>query len=407
MNSGLSRLALITVSDVRVALLPGTAFGQTGGAGVEIEHLADAGVDGAGKGDAVAEHGVFAGHPPFQVGQVAIGGGVFLAGDAVVPVPRNHPPRRCRGRMSAYIRSPGCRRWSPISSPAAWASSMLGMTPMASTASSQGSSVPFSSLTACQLAVLAEKSGQLHIGDDIGGLAAHVVLQHLGHFPVQEHQDLGQHFDDGDVDAGQLQRLAGFDADQSAADYHRFLYGSLVADAPQKVGVAHGLEGCHPFQVDTGHRRFARLGAGGDDQLVVGEITTAPLFRSRQRTFRPARSMAVTSVSVRASYPLGVHKEVRVAHLAVGGAEQGIAVVEHTADKVRIAAGCHGHLRRFLDNGDLGIRVEALGPRRRLGAGRRASDNHDTFILCHDNSPCKGMRFVRCTLFMLSFSNRI
>ena len=54
-------------------------------------------------------------------------------------------------------------------------------------------------------------------------LLLHVVLDQLGQLPVEERQDLRQHLDHGDLDAGQVQGLAGLDADQPAADDDRVL----------------------------------------------------------------------------------------------------------------------------------------------------------------------------------------
>ena len=51
--------------------MSGPAFGQARGRGGEIEDLADAAADAAGKGGRVAKDRVLAGHPSFQVGQVA------------------------------------------------------------------------------------------------------------------------------------------------------------------------------------------------------------------------------------------------------------------------------------------------------------------------------------------------
>ncbi len=75
----------------------------------------------------------------------------------------------------------------------------------------------------------------------------------------------------------------------------------------------------------------------------------------------------------------------RIAHLTVRGAEQGVTVGENPADKIGVAAGCHGHLRRLLNDGHLRFRIKALGSGRGFGTGRRTSDDYN--LLAHDSNP--------------------
>ena len=97
-------------------------------------------------------------------------------------------------------------------------------------------------LDARQFAVFAEEFGDAVIGDDVGPFAPDMVFHELGQFPVQEHEQLRQHLDDRDLDAGELQRLAGLDADQAAADHDRLFDLPFVAHFAQEVGVLHGLQ---------------------------------------------------------------------------------------------------------------------------------------------------------------------
>jgi len=93
----------------------------------------------------------------------------------------------------------------------------------------------------CEFSVFTQESGYAVFGDDVGAFAPHMVFHQLGQFPVQKRQQLRKQFNDGDFNTRQLQRFAGFDTDESAADDHGLFDFAFIADVTQKIGVLHGL----------------------------------------------------------------------------------------------------------------------------------------------------------------------
>ena len=113
-------------------------------------------------------------------------------------------------------------------------------------------------------------------------------------------------------------------------------------------------------------------GAGGQDELVVGErrrSRPSTRFLQRDRVRRCGRWRRA-SVSVRARDALGLHEELGIAHHAGRGAEQLVAVVEEPADVVGIAAGGHRQVGVLLDDRDLRVLIHAPGLGGGLGPGR-------------------------------------
>jgi len=55
-------------------------------------------------------------------------------------------------------------------------------------------------LDANEFAVLAEEFRQTIANDNIGSLAPDMIFHELGHVPVEEGENLREHFDDGDFD---------------------------------------------------------------------------------------------------------------------------------------------------------------------------------------------------------------
>jgi len=80
--------------------------------------------------------------------------------------------------------------------------------------------------------------------------------------------------------------------------------------------------------------------------------------------------------------PLGIDEVAGIAHLAVGRAEKGVAVIEHASYEIWVAAGSHGHLRRLLDDGNLRSRVQSFRAGRGLWPGGRTANDDD--LLAHD-----------------------
>jgi hypothetical protein len=55
------------------------------------------------------------------------------------------------------------------------------------------------------------------------------------------------------LDAGQMQGLADFEADQTAADHNRAAHLPLIADGAQRVGIAERMQGMDTGQLGSGH----------------------------------------------------------------------------------------------------------------------------------------------------------
>jgi hypothetical protein len=188
----------------------------------------------------------------------------------------------------------------------------------------------------------------------------------LAKLPIQEGQDLWQHLHDGDLDAGQVQGLAGLHTDPAPADHHCFPYIPLLPDAAQVIGILQAVQGGDPLQVRSRNGGHAEQGAGGQDELVVANgLGRAPVAAGHRV------GPAVDRERLRAGQgfdPLGVQEEAGAPHHAGGGADQQLPIVEDARDVVGISARGHGEIGVFLDDGDLGLRIQSPGP----GGGLRA-----------------------------------
>ncbi|CAM5459484.1 hypothetical protein CVAR21S_02589 [Corynebacterium variabile] len=91
------------------------------------------------------------------------------------------------------------------------------------------------------------------------------------------HQTRGT-FDDVGLRAEQLERVGGFQAEQATADdgTDRFAAGGpgVLDDASDVVEVVEGAVDRAAGQVVAGDRRDPRVGAGGEDEVVVGDDVT-------------------------------------------------------------------------------------------------------------------------------------
>jgi hypothetical protein len=86
--------------------------------------------------------------------------------------------------------------------------------------------------------------------------------------------------DVGDLDAAVPEALDPFDAEGAGADDHRALDHLAGQPVEYPAGVLHGPHGHDAGQVGARPRREVRVGAGGDQQLVVGQLAPA---REQQR----------------------------------------------------------------------------------------------------------------------------
>ncbi len=233
--------------------------------------------------------------------------------------------------------------------------------------------------------------------EHLGGLAGvhghplvhEVLLEHGGEMAVhQPRQQLRLQFQQGRLHPPEIgESLGHFDADGAAADHHRpadLALGDPLLDLDGLVQVG---DGEHPVQVRTGNGQLERPGAGGEHQLVVGQI----LLRAAVHMFHPHRfRLAVDGQGPGAGAhqdALGVLEKRRVAdHVETGGAQFAL-VADIAAHVVGDAAAAVRDEAVLVDHGDLPVGPQSFQPAGGLGAGRDRTDDDDFFA--HGTPPCR------------------
>ena len=244
--------------------------------------------------------GVLAGDPALQVRQVAVGRVDLLAGEDVggLDAVADGVDVRVRG-LHVLVHDDAARL--PDLQPGVPREPGVGRDADRDHGELAFELGPVGELDADEPAVLAEELGDAVVENDVGALAPNVKFDELGELPVEEGEDLRQELDDRDLDPREAQRLAGLDADQTAADDDGLLRRPLVADLPQEVGILHRLERGDALEVNARERRELGRRAGRQNELVVRQVLRGPVLRSFTVTVLLTRSIAVTSVSVRAT----------------------------------------------------------------------------------------------------------
>ena len=146
------------------------------------------------------------------------------------------------------------------------------------------------------------------------------------------------------------------------------------ADLAVFAGLADGVggfqtgEGQDVLEVVAFHRRHARGGAGGQHQLVVGQLF---FLAGDHVAHQQGLGGAVDGQGA------GL-----VAYGVVGRGAQVVEVVDLAGHIVGDAAAAVGDEEVFIHQGDLGVGHQALAAAGRLGTQGNAADNQD--FLCHD-----------------------
>ena len=210
----------------------------------------------------------------------------------------------------------------------------------------------------------------------VGGHLAHVVGEHAG-------QHLVHHFHHADLDAPHVgQGHGSFQTDETAAHDDGLVDLAVFAGFADDVGGFQTGEGQDVLEVMAFHRRHARGGAGGQHQLVVGQLFfLAGDHVAHQQGLGGAVDGHGAGLVAHGDAFHGT-EEFGVTHGVVGCGAQVVEVVDLAGHIIGDAAAAVGDEEVFIHQGDLGVGHQALAAAGSLGTQGNAADNQD--FLCHD-----------------------
>ena len=208
------------------------------------------------------------------------------------------------------------------------------------------------------------QAGAGHDPDALGlQLAADIVgdlgVEQVGH-------DLRSHVHHGDLQALGQEVFGDFQTDEAAAHNNGAAALVLVHISPQADGVVGGPHGEHTGQVDAGNIGNEGHGAGGDDQLIVGDH------------FAVCEGHGLGGSVNRHSLHPGLDLHTGQAHVLSGGVDdQLLPGLDAAAHIVGQAAAGIGNVLALGVNGDLGAAVPAHQLGSGLGTGGNAANDNN------------------------------
>jgi hypothetical protein len=220
--------------------------------------------------------------------------------------------------------------------------------------------------------------------DQLHALAPQIFGREGGDVPVENaRHDLIGHLDHGDIQPPMDQGFGHFDADEARAHEHR-LFEPLGLDLPHQAlgvsGMGHEPDVLH---IHARNRRSEGRTAGGQDQLVVGQVPLLARFEV------PHPNRLGRTVDGQGLGPdqhleaLGLLKE----HGRPGHAhrrfDQGVDIVEQAFHIVRKTAGAVGHDAVAIDQGDFRFGHQPTQTGRGFGSGGHAAEDENAQRCAH------------------------
>ena len=115
------------------------------------------------------------------------------------------------------------------------------------------------------------EGGEAGAGDEVDVVGAEFAFEVEGHFAVERREGVVNLFDDGDGQAAVVEGLGHFEADETGADDDGAARGTGGQICLEFAGVFHVAERKDVGGVDVRGVGEDGTGAGGEDELVVGE----------------------------------------------------------------------------------------------------------------------------------------
>ena len=197
----------------------------------------------------------------------------------------------------------------------------------------------------------------------------HLAVDEGGHIRVEGVHQLAGPLDDGDIHPQLPQILRQLQADEAAAGQDGGLGVMGIDVVLDTEGVLYGAQGEQLLQPHAGKPGLGGLGAGREDQLVVGLLKFRPGLQILDGDGFFVRMEGGDLMSHPHIHPEAVKEALR----RLEG--QGLRVLDHPADVVGQAAVGVGDVPRPLKDHDLRLFVQPAQPGRRRGPSRYAADD--------------------------------